>query len=480
STVIASPSDADRDIFTAIAWSASLLSEDSRAVLRDLAVFTSLVPLEAIAAVTGRHHLVDPLSTLVDAHLVEPVHAVTESHYRLHPLVRERATALLSRNPDHLAELEHRHTEWAAGVASEALRLARSGQPTASLALVGAVEPEILVALQRTTQAGDAVLAAQLLLGIAQCWFNRGPTATEQQWIERVTALAENHPVGSGVMAMLLAWRAAVGVDPARDAEGVAAALPDLHSALARAEPGWVRTRILILAVQAARAMDDRSAIEPLCREGIAEAQELDDQASLATFESFAAMLAHQRDAIPEAVHWGRQAFERALRVDDPQVVLTAAGLLRTLPPGTPLHDGSDEDVTAGVPSFEQLLDIARRTGDLRAVAWLLPAAAVVALHRGNIARSLGFSRAALRRARVSGSPLRSLTPLLGVIVTAQQRGDHGVAAQLQEAVRPFRDVLKPSLPPWVAREYGDQLFDGSPVSSDAHALDGIAVNSRL
>src|SRR5690606_18992961 len=189
-----------------------------------------------------------------------------------HPLVREGATALLSRDPDHLAELERRHTEWAAGVASEALRLARSGQPTASLALVSAVEPEILAALQRTTLAGDAVLAGQLLLGIAQCWFNRAPTAMEKQWIHRVTALAEDHPVGSAVMAMLLAWRGAVGIDLARNAEQIAAALPDLHSALALAEPGWVRARILILTVQAARGMDDRTAIEPLCREGIATA----------------------------------------------------------------------------------------------------------------------------------------------------------------------------------------------------------------
>jgi DNA-binding CsgD family transcriptional regulator len=87
----------------------------------------------------------------------------------------------------------------------------------------------------------------------------------------------------------------------------------------------------------------------------------------------------------------------------------------------------------------------------------------------------------ALRRARASDRPMRSLSPLMAVIILAQARGDRAVVRQLQEAVRPFQQVLLPMLPPWMARAYGDQIFDPRPeASSGSPRTEGLLVDVQV
>ncbi|QDO88158.1 LuxR family transcriptional regulator [Ornithinimicrobium ciconiae] len=458
STVIAAqPLSGSRDLFTAIAWSESLLDEAPRALLADLAVFASSVPLEAVAEVTEQDGLVNHLAALVDSHLVEPLHYDTGSAYRLSPLVRERAAQLLSHRPERAAELSARHTQWALGVAHQSRMLTVSGMTTDALGLAAELEPEIMAALQRSVDGGDVEVAAQLLLGIVPCWFSQAVTAQEKGWIDRVLGLAEEHEIDQGLRAMLLAWRGLVGAELATDAAGVAAALPDLQAARELAEPlgEQLLTRVLMLSVLAGRVMGDRSAVEPLCRQGQELAEQLGDVAAMTSFEAWAGMLAHQRGDVDEALRCARAAFERAQRLRNPRVMLLPAALLRTLPPGTPI--GSD------VPSFAELLDSARLVQDNRSLSWILPSGTMTALHAGDLDTAATLALEALRHARASGNPRRYLTPTLTVLLLAHARGDAHVATRLRSALRPFSQVLLPAPPPWMLRDYGETISGPQP-----------------
>ena len=469
------------DLFTTIAWSESLLDELSRRLLSDLAVFCSAVPLEAVLAVCEQPDLIESLSSLVDAHLVEPLHGGAESRYRLSPLVRERAAQALHDDPEREAALAARHTAWAATVARRARDLQADGRPSASLRQVGPVEPEILAALERAVTAEDVPTAVTLLLGIASTWFNRAPTQSELAWVQRVGGLAQTEPVAPADRAMLLAWRGAFAIELARDADQVAAAMADLLRARELAEPlgGPVLVRTLALTVIASRVMGDRSLIEPLCERGREVAGALGNQTALANFEAWAGMLAHQRGDVDTALRWGRTAFERARRSDEPQALLVPAGLLRTLPPGS-LTDGGSAQIASDVPPFGRLLDLARRSGDLRSVAWLLPTGAAIARHKGDRATAASLLLEALQRTRASGSPLRGLLPLMSVVLLAQDNGDDAVARRLQEAVVPYRQVLEPTMPPWIREAYGARIFEHAPAAVGGSGLAGVQAGCDL
>lgn len=218
-----------------------------------------------------------------------------------------------------------------------------------------------------------------------------------------------------------------------------------------------VRVRVIMLMIGASRSVPDRSDLEPLCRTGYEIAQQIDDQVALTGFEVWSSMLAHQRGNVAVARCWARLAFDRARRVDDPQVLLLASAMMRTLPPEPRQAPSGDLDE---VPRFDALVEIARRCGDQRTLVWLLPAATVANVHAGNFAAAATFATESLRRARGAEVPLlRTLFSLMGVVVLAGARGDREVVLRLRQVLRPYRQVLEPSLPPWIAKRYADEMF---------------------
>ncbi|WP_404383519.1 LuxR C-terminal-related transcriptional regulator [Knoellia locipacati] len=167
----------DHDLFHTMRWSASLLSNFSRDLLGALSVFHSAVSLDAIEAVTARPIDIDALSDLVEAHLVDPVHSQSGSHYRLSPLVREHALELLADDPERAAELRARHTEWAVSVMAEVPEIEETAvaalhrPPSPSAASGASCLPEQLTEREREVL-GSMISGAtnkelSLLLGIS-------------------------------------------------------------------------------------------------------------------------------------------------------------------------------------------------------------------------------------------------------------------------------------------------------------------------
>lgn len=369
--------DDDHDLFRTIRWSTSLLNERSRTLLACLSVFHSPVPLEAIESVTGSPVGLDDLSDLVDTHLVDPAHLPRGTRYVLPALVSEHAVDLLGARPERAAEVSGRHTRWALDVAAAARDLETRGEPTEALTLVTVHEADLVAALVKTSGAGDAHGSARLVLGLVPAWFNRGPTSAELAWVDEVThrAMSAETDVTAADRVLLLAWRGALGMEQARDAEHVQSSLEDLRLAhTMAAEVGdRVRVQVIMLMIGASRSVPNRSDIEPLCRTGY---------------------------------------------------------------------------------------EIARRCGDQRTLVWLLPAATVANVHAGNFAAAATFATESLRRARGAEVPLlRTLFSLMGVVALAGAKGDREVVLRLRQVLRPYRQVLEPSLPPWIAKRYADEMF---------------------
>ena len=463
----------EQSIVDALALSESLLKPEPRQLLLDLSVFCDAVPMGAIEAVTASANVLDDLSTLVDVHLVEPSHDGPESRFRLHRLVRAHVQAAAREDADRWRGLEHRHSEWAVRTTDEAVRHEDAGRPMSALATITAVEPDLIAALDRAVDQGDDASARRLCLGLLPMWFNRGCGPADLTRLEGTLAAGGSDtggPAEDGADTVLLrAWRALLRIELARSAEEVAAALPDLQAATDRSRElgGRVHVRVLFLALLAARVMGDRDAIGPLCTEGRSAAEAAGDQASLVRFEAWTGMLAHQAGRIDEAVAWGRRGFERASRLDDPSLVLSPAGLLRSLPPGTPVDVG-DPGLAPDVPGAQRLVEIARECRDLRSLAWLLPVSAAIARETGDHASSARLSAEALRRARTVGAWPRCVFSVMFLALVAFARGDATQGARLAGAVAPYREVIVPSIPPWTARAYEQTLADVAPQESEA------------
>ncbi|WP_109472906.1 LuxR C-terminal-related transcriptional regulator [Ornithinimicrobium cavernae] len=450
SQLLRSPATPDHDLDTAVAWSISLLTPDQQELLGDLTIFRSLVPLDVIEDVCVGADVLDDLSALVDAHLVHPQHDGRTSRFVLPPLVREHLRRAGAWPPP--AERLRRHTRWACRVAREAATLEESGHLSTARSLVTAAEPDLVDALTGALAAGDAPAASTLSLGLLPMWFNRGATPEHVATIDAVLRLHEvgtAHAPGTAAEWLLLAaWRELFRVELASTAEEVVVSTPVLERLRedARALGEHPLLKVSYVAVQAARAMSDRTAAEGWAREGVEIATRRGDLPRLVRFETWSGMMAHQRGDLAEAARWARSAVAHARQVDDQSLLLSPAGLLSSLPQEV---RGPDD-----VPRPEQLVVLARDAGDLRSLDWLEPVAAFGALHAGDLGGAVRHSAATLRRSRVTGAEARAWPPMLCLFLVALARADLTWAGRLHGMLTRRLGVLRPSVPPAAVRAY--------------------------
>ncbi len=450
---------AAHDLVSAVRWSHAQLSHSQAALLEALLVFGSPVPIEVIEQVCARPDVMEDLSALVDSHLLEPEHRGTTTRFALpvlvHDVLQEQAGPQSS-DPG----LLERHLRWATEIAERARTTDDAGRPTQAMTLIAVHEGDLVAALDRASASGDRRRATTLLLGLLPWWFNRGLTREQRHRVAEVLQLRLEVEADRGSarpspdVAVLAAWQQLVAVELARSPGELQHVVSHLGRQVeqARGVDDQTLLRVLFLAAQASRPLADRTASARWTDEGRRLAERLGDRARLVRFEAWTGMLAHQEGRVDEAARWGRSGLDRARELDDPALILSPAGLLRSLPVRVVVpHD---------VPRAADLAELARRVGDLRALDWLEPVAAMTALRTGDVAAAARHSSATLRRARVSGSRARVGAPIMCLAMVALHRGEVGWAGRLLGMLAGYLPLLRPSLPPWIL-----QIHDRAVVS---------------
>jgi predicted ATPase/DNA-binding CsgD family transcriptional regulator len=441
------------DLFGSIGWSLALLAAPERDLLQELTVFRSAVGVEAVEAVSGLSDVVERLSALVDVHLVDADHRSGASLFSLHPLVRERVRHELGAHGQaRLRDLDRRHHLWAQDVATRSVVAEAGGRPTTARRLVQPVEVDLVTALHDALRSADSPAASTLCLALAPLWLNRGTHAAHVALLQRTRDLADRRGAAPGIRSQLRAWHALHRAESARHAEEVDSVLPDLDAAvaLARTAAPDVLVGVLALAVRTSRSLHHREGIVPLCAEGLALARSLADTYNLTRFELWSGMLAHQEGRVDEALSWARAAHERALHLEDPALVVPTAGLLRTLPGGS--------DTGLPLPTADELVSGARRSGDRHTQAWVQPVAAMDALRAGDLPAAAVHCGEAVAMARAADVWGWCGAPLMCLAYVAQAHGDPVQAARFHGMTSVHLPVLRPSLPPWAAQRYDQAL----------------------
>jgi predicted ATPase/class 3 adenylate cyclase len=368
-----------------IDWSHDLLDEPERALLRRLAVFAGGFTLDAAEAVCAgaslrREEVLDTLSRLCEKSLVE--HDAAMRRYRLLETVREYAQERLVAASGYDAVADA-HLAWFVALAEQAEERLFGGEQAQWLARLDAERENLLAGHARAAIAADgAALGLRLASALKFYWMNRGLLALGRALI--VEALAR----------------------PAAAARNAA------------------RARALFDAGQIGTWMGDYAGGMSRLAESLAISRELGDGARIAAALSplsFAAVGVGDMDA---ALGYAREAVERAT-IDGDRHQLAAAknALAQAYRASARLADAA--------PLYDEVLVLARETGDPESIAVAQLNRAMVAVDRGAAPPARAMLAEVVDIARASGSMPVALSLLDVATALAAAEGRHDVAALL-------------------------------------------------
>ena len=186
-----------RTMRDAVAWSYDLLGPGQQVLFRRLAVFVGGFELEAAEAVVGRDYardgdLFSGVEALLEQSLVRRLLAVgAPPRFAMLETVREFGLELLAAGGES-EELRAAHAAWYLGLAEQAEQELLGPRPEAWLARLAADHGNLVAALSRFADCGDAVGLARLSGSLGEYWYASGRWAEGRAWLERALAEAAN------------------------------------------------------------------------------------------------------------------------------------------------------------------------------------------------------------------------------------------------------------------------------------------------
>jgi predicted ATPase/DNA-binding CsgD family transcriptional regulator len=435
-----------RDVTAALNWSYRLLGEREAALLRRLSVFPSWFSFAAAQTISGGDvgSVLDALSALVDAHLVDVDHAAAESRYRLQFTVREFATRELDACTDERDGARRRHLDHTARVATAAVDAIDGPRMLDGLAALEAAGADITAAIDEAVSSGDGSAAARLVLALGVLWEHKGLHLVQPSLIAAVEAMGSAVPPAR--RAELSGWRAYLDAQQLLNAERSAsrrielALLAAADAARATGEIG-ARLRTLSFVVLATRTLGTLDTSAAAAAEGIDLAEESGHESWLGRFEAWGGMVAGQRGDKSMAILLGRRALARGRRTEDDFVVIRAVILLQPL--------ALTGDIDRDEVSAAEALRLATAARDHTAQTILTPMAAVEALVHGDLRGSAELCHDGLTLAAATSSinPL-ALAPLLCLASVALAAGDPASVAELHGMLPLPWDMLRRTFSP--------------------------------
>lgn len=446
-TAGAGAGDAGRSLSDVLGAMWAPTAPETRRTLAALCMLTDSFTLEAAAAASGTDvaAALDEISDLLDLQLVEQDPSVDGLLlFRLPRLVRAFGLTLLPALALEEDALRERHARYAATLAAAASSAAYDGRPalgvTAELeAALGDLDADLAWS-ERHATALCLALATDLAVVLPR-------RAERLGLVRRLPALVASAGVDAPATAMVEAARVTFR---AGEPAGFVAATRSLEAALERLRLSGEPRKLLwglTAWTDAVHATGDLARAAAAIAEGLAAAEELDDQPWVARYEAWQGMVHHQAGDVPTAIAWGERSLTRARRAKDLRGQLIAGMLLFPMDPAT-------IDVPGGPPTLTELLTLSETLGEDRIRLITMAALAAEALARGDEAGSAGWlHRRTTEVATLNRWSELPLSLVIGVEL-AVARGEDELAARWHGAISPSLPVYVANLPPVAAAKY--------------------------
>jgi predicted ATPase/DNA-binding CsgD family transcriptional regulator len=454
--------DRHRSLRETIRWSYDLLDWQVQALLSGLAVFSGPVSTEAIVAValgssphTDRAWLADALSILVTTGLVTRVAAETgEQPERFALPATIRQFALEGVGCERTVDLRNRHAHHYRNRAHEIAEGQHSFGGARHMSEFVVEQSEFLAALDLVATRNDPAAAMTFATDLQPLWIAIGATEPGARHLD--TMLERARAGGFDLPAALEARAIAVAValtmwtrEP--DLNGQESRLDDAIACAEHAERPDVVLHALDTRVQLRVITGDTIGARATVDTAMAIADELDDDFWRMTFLSWSAIVANMAGDPPRALRDGIVSRDLARAAGDEERLLMTSHVLAGVP-----HARTDPD--AALPSDEDLLDMARRLGNIRAEGMILIGAATRCAAVGDPRGAAEMLAAALDLARRTDLWFLEELSLFTLVITAVLADKAKDAARLHGALHDALPAIRAPLPVVLTGAYDAML----------------------
>lgn len=419
-------SDADRhgDLRRALEWSYDLLDPTARRMLRRLGVTVGGCSWSLLAALTlepgePEGDLLGPLTALVDARFVVVDDEGPDTRYRLPAAVRDLALDLLATGGE-LAAARDRHADHFLRRVTESAAANHTPAWNRTWLPLQADLPNFIAAIEHLHSTGATVAALDLATELLWLWRLSAQPATAAAVLGDLLAGAppdldpERSARASAALAELSAW-AALKAPSEHD--------PLTHLARARTAAADAGSDLALLAVTDAAIPIHLLQLDPgaalvAATDGLAVADRTAADWWRARLLSWAAVAAHQRGAIDDAIAFATESRDVAQAIDDKYQLLRSWFVLLGIP-------GAD---LTSLPAVERLLELTTEMQTVLEEGVLRLLLAVVEPDADTAAGHVGVT---LDLGRRSGLWVLEELSAAVVVVLAARRGRFSVVAEV-------------------------------------------------
>ena len=445
---VAGGEDRHAGLQDALQWSYDLLSEQAQTTVRRSAVFEGSFTLDSAQPVIdpdldAAHHL-DALAEAVDSQLLMlDLSDENDPRFGCDRLVRSFALHRLAQSGEADGVLDRHSQHFRRLCTADASRVDREW-------------PDVVVALDRAVaqgKVGDALLAT---IAAAPAVADRPGAAAmlHARMEELIESGGQGRPDEAARLARALLWSARQPPDRQGDMQAVGLwTSRRLARSLSLARSSGDTAAVLAaleLQVRALPTTLDLASSMAAVAEGLDLAQRWSDEAILARFEVYDAMVMRQRGDLPAAIDKAVTALHRARRAGDNRAETGASILLLQVPADLcPLVDPP-------LPSRNELLAHCEATAQRREAMTLLAGLAATAVAQGDLHTAAGYIHRQLLLAAGSEvtDPLGGVVPVLFLVVVAAAGGEAEAAVRLHSSVAALDEFLPFVLPPEVLAPY--------------------------
>lgn len=367
-----------------------LLGPRERTLLLYLAVAEGRFDLDDVDA-TGLEDptsSLDALEVLVDLGLVERDRTASPPRFRVPSSVVEFVRQA-SPSPGEIVAAESRWVGWLARRARAAATALTAPGADARWRWIGDTEGALVRAADTCIDAGRVSDALDLLSALCPHWAGTSPTGAHRQLVARALTLARVKEICTRSFAEVLLWFVLIDVRAAagsrdRQHEDVSRWLRQARDLVEMFDDGGLHLLHCFVDTLVASAARDLDRAMEVGSQGRDLAARMGSDLWMARFEIELGAVAHARGHAGQALELGYSAIERATRATDSRTTLLAGNLLLSVAQ-------EHHDVLSVLPPPEELLRLARSTGQASIVVTELSLLADQAVHDGRIAEAASY-----------------------------------------------------------------------------------------
>ena len=465
-----------------IGWSLEQLTPDESVVFGRLGAFGTTWSLDAAeavgigGAVLDGASVLDALSTLVDVHLVEPVHHPKDGQrFRLLDTIAEVARERLALSGEDDA-VRRRHADF---YRAEMIR-AGSGLESPDEAdwytRIDADVPDLRVALEWLASRGriEDVLRAAGALG--PYWLNRGRFAAGRQWLDSAGSNPDN--VAPEIALVARGWSARLALDGRAGGLPMAAAIAlveELEDVLrqtdANGEPAcWLRACEHVS--YAHRLFGDAERARQVCLQAIGRCRNDDLLWWRAEHLLRLSLVSGQLGDLGSAARYAQQARDAAAASDNRRVLARARQAA--------VQFGSEADLDAARRELAEVHALSEAFGDRRGAAATKVFLGAVAVDAADVTECGRWVAAAITESRDIGYQHGVGLAQIVLVVQAVALRDWELAGTLHGALQDLLPALRRQLSPAHAAAYDAQVRIGRAQAGAAAFAGFVAAGRRL